>query len=380
MSRRSYAGGVKGVSLTASATTIDSSLTVNTVVGVPSGAGGPFAIVVGKGTANEEKMLASAASAGTIAILTRGYDGSTVAIHDAGEEVRMIGTSIDFNEANEHVNKTAGVHGLGATDVLVGQAKVQALVGKSMSGSLNTFSDLPISAMPEIDDKVDDEIADRIAGDAERYTKTEVDAAFATKVEVDTEIGEAIDGHEEAVDAHPEYLQHDGSVARRLQIEDVPIYSTARHGGQPLNGQTVNDGNPDKIVASLAVPAASGGRSGAAGGINGRLIMVTFNVKGFTTNGSAGDICRFKMVVDKDGETGAEGINLVGLATGDSPEQQTRLEGNILNPAAGMSMTFFHETLDDDAFTLNLRFVKFSGNPNPTLVPDDGYFQWAQIL
>jgi hypothetical protein len=148
--RRSYAGGATKGSPTSPITTIATSFPVTPMAGWPDGTGGPFAVKVGRGTSNEEKMLCSSFNGSTIAIIQRGYDGTTANNHSTTEVVELITTGIDADEANAHVNAVISVHGLNAGDQVVGRATPSTLLGKIMDGAANTFTNIPRIASPQL--------------------------------------------------------------------------------------------------------------------------------------------------------------------------------------------------------------------------------------
>ena len=151
MSRRSYSGGARSVQLTAP---VDAALTtlvwpITLPVNWPDDATGPFSCVVDRDGVKEEKLLCSDSSGGFLTIITRAYDGTTPQSHDVNAPIEVIGTAIDFDEANAHINASTDVHGLSGGDRVVGESKAATLTNKAISGSANTLTNIPLSASPE---------------------------------------------------------------------------------------------------------------------------------------------------------------------------------------------------------------------------------------
>lgn len=139
--RRSYAGGAKPAYLTTAlgGTTAELTIECDDLSNYPTGAAGPFYIVIDRGLVSEEKILCSSRSSNTITVyesgLTtgRGADGTTVLAHAIGAEVEHVFTATDADEANLHVNSTSGVHG--ASGSIVGTTDTQTLTNKTLSGA-----------------------------------------------------------------------------------------------------------------------------------------------------------------------------------------------------------------------------------------------------
>jgi hypothetical protein len=131
MARREFKGAPVATTITAGITSGSASFSINASTGWPTGAVGPFAAVLDIGTASEEKVLCSLLSAGVLTVTTRGYDGTTATAHNLGATISNIPTSVDFDEANAHVQLTAGVHG--TTGTIVGTTDTQTLTNKTLS-------------------------------------------------------------------------------------------------------------------------------------------------------------------------------------------------------------------------------------------------------
>lgn len=101
--RREYVGGAAASALVSSISPASTSATITEVGGWPSGAVGPFAIVIDRGTASEEKVLVQTRAAATLTFTTRGYDDTPQMAHDAGATVEVCFTANDLDDANAHI-------------------------------------------------------------------------------------------------------------------------------------------------------------------------------------------------------------------------------------------------------------------------------------
>ena len=137
--RRSYSGGAKPAALTAplGGTTGDLTITCDDLSNYPTGSPGPFYVVLGRGTATEEKILCVSRSGNVITVyndgitIGRGADGTTISSHSVGVEIEHIFTATDADEANAHVNANSGVHGI--TGSVVGTTDTQTLTNKTLT-------------------------------------------------------------------------------------------------------------------------------------------------------------------------------------------------------------------------------------------------------
>lgn len=137
--RRSYAGGAKPAVLTVAlnGTTGDLTIECDNLANYPTGANGPFYVVVNRGQVSEEKILCSSRTGNTITVYStglvtgRGADGTTVASHGIGSELEHVFTATDADEANAHVNSNSGVHGVAGS--VVGTSDTQTLTNKTLT-------------------------------------------------------------------------------------------------------------------------------------------------------------------------------------------------------------------------------------------------------
>ena len=99
MLRREFTGAALRTNLSANISSGDSSFTVTDAVGFPSGSN-PFAVVVDRGTSDEEKMLISSRSTNTFTIQIRGYDGTIARSHTSGAFVDHILDAATIQDMN----------------------------------------------------------------------------------------------------------------------------------------------------------------------------------------------------------------------------------------------------------------------------------------
>lgn len=238
--KRSYAGAAVADTLSAGITDIALVLSGNVLTDWPTGADGPFAVRIGRGLANEEKILVTSRTGPTLNIAARGYDETTAYSHTAGEVIECVGTATDLREANEHVNASDGVHGLVVGDDVVGADATQTLKHKTMDFGVaggNVATNIPMTAIPAAGNALAVETAARVAADnAEITARQDADTAMTTAyqaadaTEQANRIGsdnaitlayQAADtDHALAPDPHAAYLTQTDADARYLAIYD----------------------------------------------------------------------------------------------------------------------------------------------------------------
>lgn len=148
--RREHAGGAAPAVLTGAISSSDTAISLSTAVGWPTGSVGPFFVVLDPGTASEEKVLCASQAAAVLTVAGggRGADGTTAKSHAINAPCYPCWAAAEADELNEHANATAQVHGLAAGSAVVGRTDTQTLTNKTMSGASNTFSAIPIGAVP----------------------------------------------------------------------------------------------------------------------------------------------------------------------------------------------------------------------------------------
>jgi hypothetical protein len=99
MLRREFTGSALRTNLSAGISNSASSFSVTDAGSFPSGSN-PFAVVVDRGTSDEEKMLISSRTGETFTIQTRGYDGTTARAHTSGAFVDHILDAATIQDMN----------------------------------------------------------------------------------------------------------------------------------------------------------------------------------------------------------------------------------------------------------------------------------------
>jgi hypothetical protein len=157
MTRRQYSGGAITASLIAGINGVDTVMSCTALTGWPDGSIGPFFIVIGRGTASEEKILCLSRAGNSITVATggRGADGTSATSHSTGAVVEHIFTATDADEANYHVNtststSTVGIHGLANGSSVVGTTDTQTLQNKTIASPILTGN--PTAPTPSTSD------------------------------------------------------------------------------------------------------------------------------------------------------------------------------------------------------------------------------------
>lgn len=139
MTRRQYSGGATTASLASGINGVDTTISCTTLTNWPDGTVGPFFIVIGRGTASEEKILCASRTGNTLYVASggRGADGTSATSHSTGAVVEHVFTATDADEANYHVNTAAStasiaIHGLVDGSYVVGTIDTQTLENKTL--------------------------------------------------------------------------------------------------------------------------------------------------------------------------------------------------------------------------------------------------------
>lgn len=127
MTARNYSNTSTEAALSGSITSGDTTFSLTSYSGFPSV---PYTAAIDRGTASEEIVLITADSSGTVTA-TRGYDGTTAKSHSASAQFLHVVVAKDYEEANDHINASAAVHGLAGT--VVGTSDTQTLTNKTLT-------------------------------------------------------------------------------------------------------------------------------------------------------------------------------------------------------------------------------------------------------
>jgi hypothetical protein len=106
--RLEHAGAANQSTLAGDIGSGDTSLTLQSGTGWPTGGVGPFYATIDAGTAAEEKILVTSRSTNTLNGITRGADGTAGTAHSAGATVNHTFTAIEADEANQAAHSTLG--------------------------------------------------------------------------------------------------------------------------------------------------------------------------------------------------------------------------------------------------------------------------------
>lgn len=111
--------------LTSSGTTVQ----ISDVNGFPAA---PFTLVIEPDTVREEIVTVTTVD-GTQLTLSRGEEGTSAVAHDEGTTARHMITGRDLQDAQDHINSTENVHGIGDTAYLATLNGTQTLTNKTLT-------------------------------------------------------------------------------------------------------------------------------------------------------------------------------------------------------------------------------------------------------
>lgn len=140
--RREYAGAAPATTLNGAISNSTTTITLTDGTGYPTGATGPFWIVVDPTLSTEEKIKCTSRSGNVITATGRGGangDGTSAVSHTSGAVVKHVFTKTDADEANAHYADTTLDHHtqyslVAGTRAFTGLTAIAAIAGSSAVG------------------------------------------------------------------------------------------------------------------------------------------------------------------------------------------------------------------------------------------------------
>lgn len=144
---RYYSNASRDMTLTAGIDNVVTSITVSDASGLPLTF--PFNLAIDAGLSSVEIVAVTAAAGNTLTV-TRGQQDTPAKTHAIGAAVYHAWTALDGQELQNHLAASQNVHGIGVGAAVVGTTNTQTLTNKTMDGTLNTFTNIPGSAIGSI--------------------------------------------------------------------------------------------------------------------------------------------------------------------------------------------------------------------------------------
>lgn len=144
--RRYYSSTAVAATLSASLSSVATTIAISSVTGWPSTY--PFTAIIGEDT-NKEEIVTVSAVGGTTLTIARGVGGTTGQAHDAGETIRHGIYAQDFEDGSAHYAASTAVHGVAGS--VVGTSDTQTLTNKTIVGTSNTLSAIPSASVTGVD-------------------------------------------------------------------------------------------------------------------------------------------------------------------------------------------------------------------------------------
>lgn len=144
MALRNYSNTAVTTALVGGINSSDTSCVVGSTSGFPAST--PYTLVLDFEAATQEVVEVTGV-AGTTLTITRGVDNTSAQAHANAAVVVHAITKRDVAEPNTHIDASTNVHGLAGGAAVVGTTSAQTLTNKTMSGSSNTFTNVPGSGV-----------------------------------------------------------------------------------------------------------------------------------------------------------------------------------------------------------------------------------------
>lgn len=107
--RRMFAGGAVGTTLTVALSSSGTAITIASASGWPNGTPN-YAVIIGRGTATEEKCMISGLVGLVLTVVSRGIDGTAGVAHASGSTIELCMLARDLDESNAHIADTTLDH------------------------------------------------------------------------------------------------------------------------------------------------------------------------------------------------------------------------------------------------------------------------------
>jgi microcystin-dependent protein len=150
---RNYSSISEPKTLTANVSSSGTQITLNNVTGLPSA---PYVLVLNPDTANEEVILVTADQTGvtspTLKVSRAIENGASAKTHTAGDTARHMIVGSDLQVVHDHFSDNSLTTGTahGVSGGVVGRTSSQTVTNKTMTGTDNTFSAIPQSAITSL--------------------------------------------------------------------------------------------------------------------------------------------------------------------------------------------------------------------------------------
>lgn len=187
-SRRDFAGGAVVTTITGSINSSDTSITIASSTGWPSGTNGEFFVVINKGQSTEEKVRVDTRSGSTLTVTSsgRGVDGTTAASHAAGESIQVCATAFDLDEANKAVAELVKKATAAGQVPVVSGANEYTMVASGTSGRILVGNGTTVASVAVSGDAtLAASGALTIANDAVTAAKIATDAVGSSEIAAD---------------------------------------------------------------------------------------------------------------------------------------------------------------------------------------------------